>query len=615
MRICSPHCGLDPETTSGGETYERELLLRLAGLGMHIDILLARHKRHPEGVRNWTIHRLPIGRGLWWPVAAFLLPPAIKRVHDRAGFEVLRVHSLRYIGPAALIARRRYRLDVPIVAHHHHLDADPLNRLIERRVIDRSERVITVSEFSRRQLATALGARTDHVEVVPNGVDERFAPGPKDPLLIARHRLNDRSVVLFLGGLKRRKNLPFLLDLWHEVVKCRPDATLLIAGGGPLEGSLKRRAEKLGLGVTVAFAGRVSEAEKVAYYNLADVMVSPSSLEGFGFTVAEAMSCGLPVVVSDQGALPELVVDGQSGFVCAGGDSTAFVRGLVRLLDDPILRRRCGGLNQERIDRHYRWERSSRRVAKIYEETLLQWKREAGAAMKRDAERFFRASDYWKAWSAVPDFTPDILYAIRWVRPSDRRVLDVPCGRGRLLKAIRAQAPAATLVGLDVNEEMVAQVRRDLPEVHAQVASVYAIPFRDCAFDTVLCHESFMHFDDPHRALAELCRVSSDRVYFSVTTRRQLNTLLRRIGLLGSSEVPHWTYNAEDLAPLLPDAFRWEVHGAFLIGHKALRLSHTAHARLHEKVGRHLPGPLLRKLGQTLFVYGSRRDEPRRGIR
>jgi len=229
--------------------------------------------------------------------------------------------------------------------------------------------------------------------------------------------------------------------------------------------------------------------------------------------------------------------------------------------------------------------------------------------MKTDAEGFFRASNYWKAWSTVPDLTADIPYALRAIRQADRRVLDVPCGRGRLLKAVRAHAPGAALFGVDVNDRMVAQVRRDVPGVYAAVASVYAIPFRDRTFDAVLCHESFMHFDDPRGALDELCRVSSDRVYFSVTTRRQLNTLLRRIGLLGPSNVPHWTYDAEDLAPLLADAFRWEVRGAFLVGHKALRMSHLTYARLHERLGRHLPVSLLRKFGQTLFVYGSRKNE------
>lgn len=227
--------------------------------------------------------------------------------------------------------------------------------------------------------------------------------------------------------------------------------------------------------------------------------------------------------------------------------------------------------------------------------------------MTADAERFFRASEYWKAWSRVPDLTADIGYALLAVRPTDRWVLDIPCGHGRLLKAIRGLAPAARLVGLDVNGEMVAQVRRVLRDVDAQVASVYAIPFRDRSFDVVLCHESFMHFDEPRAALDEVCRVSSDRVYFSVTTRRQLNTLLRRLGLLGASDVPHWAYNVEDLPSLLPDSYRWEMRGAFLLGHKALRLSHAAHARLHAAVGRHLPAALLRRFGQTLFVYGTRR--------
>jgi SAM-dependent methyltransferase len=226
--------------------------------------------------------------------------------------------------------------------------------------------------------------------------------------------------------------------------------------------------------------------------------------------------------------------------------------------------------------------------------------------MNGQAERFFSESDYWRAWSEVPDLTVDIDYALRAVRPGDRSVLDVPCGRGRLLKAVSRQAPAAALVGLDVNREMVAQAQRAVPRARVQVASVYAIPFRDESFDAVLCNESFMHFDEPRRALGELCRVSRERVYFSVTTRRQLNTLLRALGLLATGDVPHWTYNIEDLRPLLPEAFRWSVTGGILIGRKALRLSHAAHRRLHRSLARFVPQPILRVCGQSLFVYGWR---------
>jgi glycosyltransferase involved in cell wall biosynthesis len=375
VRVCSPHCGLDPETTSGGETYERELLRHLAGQGMVIDLILARHQRVPQGVANWTVHRLPMGRGLRWPVAAVVWPPFIKRVFAETRFDLLRVHSLRFVGPAALMARRRYRLDVPVVSHHHHLDPSLLNPVIERRVIRGSERTITGSEFSKRQLLDELDLPDERVEVVPYGVDARFAPTSRDAALARRLGLGEGPIVLFLGGLKPRKNLPLLLEAWREVVAACPAATLLIAGSGPQAAALSRQAERLGLGLRVRFAGRVPESEKVAWYNLADVFVSPSSLEGFGFNVAEAMSCARPVVVSDRGSLPELVGTGERDLVCSAEDAPAFARALVRLLGDAPLRRRLGEANRQRIDREFRWERSSRRVAEIYEDVVAEWKR------------------------------------------------------------------------------------------------------------------------------------------------------------------------------------------------------------------------------------------------
>jgi glycosyltransferase involved in cell wall biosynthesis len=380
MRVCSPHCGLDPETSSGGETYERELLTHLAHLGMVCDLILARHQRVPEGVANLVVHRLPMGRGLRWPVAAGIFPPAIAQVYRRTRFELLRVHSLRYTGPAALLARRFGRIDVPIVSHHHHLDPGPWNVLIDRRVLMASERVITVSEFSRRQLVSALGIPADRVEAVPNGVDEKFTPGPTDPGLRARLGLGTDSIALFLGGLKPRKNLPFLLDVWRDVASARPRVRLLIAGAGPQARTLEHHARALGLGSHVVFTGRLPEVEKVAHYRLADVFVFPSTLEGFGLAVGEAMSCGLPIVASDQSALPELVVQGEGGFVCRAGDRGAFAAAIVRLLDQAELRRRFGAFNRDRVERHFRWARAARRVLKIYEEVLADWKRGVRAA-------------------------------------------------------------------------------------------------------------------------------------------------------------------------------------------------------------------------------------------
>lgn len=375
MRICSPHCGIDPETTSGGETYERELLRHLAARGAVIDVALARHKRFPEGVPNWVIHRLPIGRGLRWPVAMVVLPPVIRRLHAETHFDLLRAHSLRYIGPAALIARRRYRLDVPIVAHHHHLDPNWLNSLIEGPVMRAVERVVVGSEFARRQASGELGVPPEKLSMVPYGVDERFRLGPRPEALVERYRLRDRPVVLFLGGLKERKNLFGLLDVWKEVVRERTEARLLIAGSGPVRGRLERYAANLGLDDQVIFAGYVPEDEKVLYYNLADMLLFPSSLEGFGLTVAEAMSCELPVVASHRGSLPELVIDGEGGFLCDPARPESFVRKVLLLLSDPMLRRKLGSANRQRVDRLFRWDRCAAATSRVYEEVLDAWQR------------------------------------------------------------------------------------------------------------------------------------------------------------------------------------------------------------------------------------------------
>jgi glycosyltransferase involved in cell wall biosynthesis len=381
MRICTPHCGLAPGTTSGGETYERELLVRLGQRGVRVDVILARGKRHPADVVNWTVHRFAIGRGLRWWLAPAVVPPAIERVWRHHRFDVLRVHSLRFIGPSALWARRRLGLDVPIVAHHHHLDPSPLNGLIERRVVDAVDRVVVGSEFARRQLAGELGSRVDHVAVVPYGVDARFAPRPRRADLAARHGLEGKPVALFLGGLKRRKNLSLLLDAWARLAADLPAARLVIAGDGPLRATLARRARALGLQGTVVFTGYVSEDEKVDVLNLADVFVFPSALEGFGLAVAEAMSCGLPVVASNRGSIPELVVDGEGGFLCDPAATRLLADRLRLLLTDAGLRAKLGAANRERIDARFRWDHCVAATAAVYDEVVASRRRTASARM------------------------------------------------------------------------------------------------------------------------------------------------------------------------------------------------------------------------------------------
>jgi phosphatidylinositol alpha-1,6-mannosyltransferase len=269
-----------------------------------------------------------------------------------------------------------------VVAHHHHLDPSPLNPLIEKRVIDAVDTVVVGSEFSRRQLREALGARTDHVAVVPYGVDPRFAPRPSRLDLVERWGLRGRQVVLFFGGLKPRKNLETLLDVWTAVAPAHRNARLLVAGGGVLLDELRRRTERLELAGSVVFTGYVPEADKADYFNLADVFFFPSAMEGFGLAVGEAMSSGLPVVASNRGSIPELVVDGEGGFVSDPTDPARFAERLRLLLDDAALRRKLGQANAARIEERFRWDRCVDGTRRVYEATLEAWRRRAAGSRR-----------------------------------------------------------------------------------------------------------------------------------------------------------------------------------------------------------------------------------------
>jgi glycosyltransferase involved in cell wall biosynthesis len=289
---------------------------------------------------------------------------------------VLRAHSVRFVGPAALWARRHYGLPVPVVTHHHHLDPSPLNPVLEKRVIEASDCVITDSQFAKRQLAEELGVRTDHVQVVYCGVGPKYARGPRDEALARRWNIAGKRVLLSLGPLVARKNPALLIETFAEIRRAAgDDVSLVWIGSGPLRTELEALVKKLGLDGSVVFTGYLPEADKVPMLNLADVFVFASLLEGFPLAPQEAMSCGKPVVAFRAASLGEMIEDGGTGFLVEPNDRVAFADRVIRLLRDPAMRARFGAAAAERVDRNFRWDLTVRRVQKVYQEALDEFRR------------------------------------------------------------------------------------------------------------------------------------------------------------------------------------------------------------------------------------------------
>jgi glycosyltransferase involved in cell wall biosynthesis len=164
-------------------------------------------------------------------------------------------------------------------------------------------------------------------------------------------------VGLFLGGLKPRKNVPWLLEVWRAFSVAMPGAVLLIAGDGPQRDQLIRQAAGFQSG-TVRFLGRVSDVEKARLLASADVFCFPSLLEGFGLPILEAMSAGLPFVCSNRGSLPEVAHE-RAGFVVRIEERGPMVGALYAIAENPRLRDRMGAEGRAWAARQS-WGRSAR---------------------------------------------------------------------------------------------------------------------------------------------------------------------------------------------------------------------------------------------------------------
>jgi glycosyltransferase involved in cell wall biosynthesis len=143
---------------------------------------------------------------------------------------------------------------------------------------------------------------------------------------------------------------------------------LLIVGGGSLEGNLKSMVRQSGLEKEVIFTGKVPPAEVPQYYNRIDIFAALSLSESFGVSVLEASASEKPVVVSDAGGLPEVVVDGQTGFIIPAGNAEKAMEAIEKLIMDKALRDKMGKNGRAFVLQNFNVVNSIDRMVAIYEE-------------------------------------------------------------------------------------------------------------------------------------------------------------------------------------------------------------------------------------------------------
>jgi glycosyltransferase involved in cell wall biosynthesis len=303
--------------------------------------------------------------------------PVLKKIAPIEEFDV--IHDVQSLGYGLLLAKGFGR---PVVTTVHHpltidfqasLDRDrnfrehyytlvfyPLK--MQRRVINRLDRVMTSSKETAQEIHQAFKVPMEKIRMVYNGLDTEFFY-PKNGGRREKNRL------LFVGNTDdTKKGIVYLLK---ALSKLPSEITLAIVDSGtPVKTYAPGIVQELNLGSRVTFTGKVSQEGLRELYSASELVVLPSLYEGFGLPAAEAMACGTPVVATMAGALPEVLGRGGAGILVPPRDPEALARAIMRTLRDEDGKKRMGHLGRKRAEEYFTWRKVAERTVGVYKELL-----------------------------------------------------------------------------------------------------------------------------------------------------------------------------------------------------------------------------------------------------
>ncbi len=408
LRICllsyrsNPHCG-------GQGVYLKQLSRSLADLGHHVEVLSGPPDPQLDG--DIPVHRVP-SLDLYDPADPFRLPRPAELASLPNVYEWLNVSTMGFPEPFLFglrayqfLQRNGHRYDVihdnqslsyglwalsrrlPTLATIHHpitVDLDiairaeryfwrKLKQLrwysfihMQKQVARTLPYILTVSECARRDISRDFTIPRERFRIVPNGINtDLFYPLPD----VQR---DSHRIIVTNSADTPLKGLVYLLHAIADIRGRRP-VRLVVIGQPKPNGTIERLVRKLNLADQVSFTGRISSAAFVREYARAGMAVVPSVYEGFGLPAGEAMACGVPVIATTGGALPEVV--GDAGVLVPPRDTPALTAAIEDLLDHPAKAAALGQRGYQRVQAHFTWQRAAEKTVAAYREVIHDYRR------------------------------------------------------------------------------------------------------------------------------------------------------------------------------------------------------------------------------------------------
>jgi len=380
-----------PRLDGGAYRYAVFLVRELAKLGHKVTVFTSElYDTHFEQreTKNLKVVEVKISKRLPYPALQFwlLLPKAIRKAEKANLFDILHFNGYSYWFLKKKIS------SAPHIVTVHHLVRDAIKNtnqnimyrllnvstetnivypFLERRVISlNSQKIICVSDFTKKRITETYNIPFDDIETIYNGIEVDGYIRTKQELEEIKNVLQvpGTPVILYVGRVDdTRKGLDLLLVAFKKLAESI-DATLLIVGPGN-NTRAKKTAQSLGILKNTVFAGSVDEITLKKCYALCDLYVFPSRLEGFGLPLLEASAAGKPIIATNVGAIPELVKMGINATLIHPDDVSALSDSMLKFFQHRESHEHLKARAIESLEK-FSWKTTAEKTSRLYEQLI-----------------------------------------------------------------------------------------------------------------------------------------------------------------------------------------------------------------------------------------------------